>query len=49
MCKLVSADDDGDQAGDFGYRAGEERLQGGEAGVEWRLRRRLRAELRRES
>ena len=36
MCKLVSANDDGNQAGDFGYGASEERLQGGEAGIKGR-------------
>ena len=36
MGKLVSANDDGNQAGDFRYRAGEEGLQGGEPGIKGR-------------
>jgi hypothetical protein len=34
--KLISADDDGNEAGDFRYRASEEGLQGGEPGIKGR-------------
>jgi len=34
--KLVSTNDNGNKAGDFGYRACKEGLQGGETGVEGR-------------
>jgi hypothetical protein len=36
MSKLIAADYDGDQAGDFGNRPGEEVLESGESRVEWR-------------
>ena len=36
MRKLVSANDDGNKAGDFRYRAGEEGLQSGEPGIKGR-------------
>jgi hypothetical protein len=36
MCELISPDHDGDKAGDFGYGAGKERLQGSEPSIKRR-------------
>jgi hypothetical protein len=36
VCKLVTADNDRNQAGDFGYGAGKKGLQGGEPGIKGR-------------